>query len=210
MRKLLGGFGGRRGSAGCVAATLIFGASLGAWGGQKQKKSKTPENTQQAPTMLPVPVSDQIDRTIGEMLGAFQIGDVEMMHKYYADNVTFVSGEFEPPIVGWQKYAPLYQRQMALFQGMQLIRRNTYVFARGDVAWATYQWEFGSMLNGQPYSARGQTTLVLTKVGDNWLIVHNHTSQICPVCAPSGAAGKPGGPGQAPAPTPPAPAPPTR
>jgi ketosteroid isomerase-like protein len=60
---------------------------------------------------------------------------------------------------------------------MQLIRRNTLIFTRGDFAWATYQWEFDSMLNGQPYSAYGQTTLVFTKVGADWLIVHNHTSE---------------------------------
>jgi ketosteroid isomerase-like protein len=61
-----------------------------------------------------------------------------------------------------------------------LIRRNTYVFVHGDVAWASYQWEFLSSYQNKPYSARGQTTLVLQKTADNnWLIVHNHTSQIC-------------------------------
>jgi len=212
MRKRLGEFAWRGGWACCIAAALIFSASSGAWGGQKKKKSKTSEKSEQPLVALPVPVSDQIDRSIGEMLGAFQIGNVEMMHKYYSDNVTFVSGEYEPPVFGWQNYAPLYQRQVALFQGMQLIRRNTYIFPHGDVAWASYQWEFVSTLNGQPYAARGQTTLVLNKVGDNWLIVHNHTSQICPVCAAAGPAGEPAGQGQAPQPTPapdsPAPAPP--
>ena len=58
----------------------------------------------------PGPDADQIDRNIGEMLAAFQLGDVELMHKYYADNVTFVSGAYEPPIVGWQNYVPLYQQ----------------------------------------------------------------------------------------------------
>jgi ketosteroid isomerase-like protein len=36
------------------------------------------------------------------------------------------------------------------------------------------------MLNGKPYSIQGQTTLVFTKVGGNWLIVHNHTSEVLP------------------------------
>ena len=43
------------------------------------------------------------------------------------------------------------------------------------------------MLNGKPFSARGQTTLMLNKVGDNWLIVHNHTAQICPERSRRGA-----------------------
>jgi ketosteroid isomerase-like protein len=202
MSETLRGFGSRRVGAAFLAATLILGASLGAWADQKKKKSKDAAAAEQTPAALLVPVSDQIDRAIGEMLGAFQIGDLETMHKYYADNATFVSGQFEPPVVGWQKYAPLYQRQAAQFQGMQLVRRNTYVFTRGDVAWATYEWEFGSMLNGQPYNAQGQTTLIFNKVGDNWLIVHNHTSQICPVCAQV--------PQQTPAAAPPAQTPPAR
>lgn len=199
MRTRLGKFTWRHRCACSIAAVLIFSVSLGAWAGQKKKnKSEKSGATEQPLPTLPLPVSDQIDRDIGEMLGAFQIGDIETMHKHYADNATFVSGEYEPPIVGWQKYVPLYQRQAAAFQGMQLIRRNTYIFTHGDVAWASYQWEFDSTLNGQPYQARGQTTLVLNKVGDNWLIVHNHTSQICPVCAPAGAAARPTGQEQAP------------
>lgn len=202
MSKRPGGFAWRGGCACFMAVVLVFAASAGAWGGQKKKKSKASEASDQPLPALPMPVSDQIDRDIGEMLGAFQIGNVEMMHKYYSDNATFVSGEYEPPVVGWQNYAPLYQRQVAVFQGMQLIRRNTYIFTHGDVAWASYQWEFDSSLNGQPYTARGQTTLVLNKVGDNWLIVHNHTSQICPICAATGPAGAPAGQRQAPQPTP--------
>jgi ketosteroid isomerase-like protein len=167
---------------GMLAAVLILAVSSSALAGpQNNKKSKIKTNDQTDPNAPPMPVgsdADQIDHDIGEMLAAFQLGKVEEMHKYYADNVTFVSGTFEPPIVGWQNYVPLYQRWIAVFQGVELIRRNTIIFPHGDVAWAMYQWEFQSMLNGQPYSMRGQATLVFNKVGANWLIVHNHTSEI--------------------------------
>ena len=164
------------------AAILVFTLSCGVCAGQKKKKGAKQDNSSGPPLTLPIPPSDQIEHDIGEMLGAFQVGDVEAMHKYYSDDVTFVSGAYEPPLAGWQNYVAMYQRERAAFQGMQIIRRNTTVFTHGDVAWASYQWEFLSTLNGKPYSTRGQTTLVLTKVGNNWLIVHNHTSEICPVC----------------------------
>jgi ketosteroid isomerase-like protein len=174
---------------GLLAILLAVAASTDpAAGQQKNKKSKIKYNDQTDPNAPPMPVgsdADQIDHSIGDMLGAFQIGNAELMHKYYADNVTFVSGAYEPPIVGWQNYVPLYERQRAAFQGMQLIRRNTIIFPHGDVAWAMYQWEFDSMLNGQPYSMHGQTTLVLNKVGGNWLIVHNHTSEVAATPAPA-------------------------
>jgi ketosteroid isomerase-like protein len=87
---------------------------------------------------------------------------------------------YGPPIIGWQSWSAGYERQKAAFRGMQIVRRNTLIFPHGDMAWATYQWEFsGIETSGAQYSARGQTTLVLNRVGSNWLIVHNHTSVDC-------------------------------
>ncbi len=168
--------------AACLATIMIFAAGVSAAGGQKNKKNKTtdattPDESAQQPIGTD---NDQIENDIGEMLGAFQIGDVEVMHKHYSDNVIFVSGDYEPPIVGWQNYAALYARQRPAFQGMQIIRRNTLIIARGDFAWATYQWEFVSSVNGQPFQLRGHTTLIFNKVAANWLIVHNHTSGVYP------------------------------
>jgi ketosteroid isomerase-like protein len=170
-----------RGFACFVAAALVFSLSPGtqAQKEKKQKKSDASDQTSQAP-LSPTSDSDQIDRNIGEMLAALQLGNTEMMHKYYADNSTWVRSTFEPPVIGWQAYAAIYDQQKAAFQGMQLIRRNTFVFTHADVAWASYQWEFASMLNGKPYAIQGQTTLVFTKVNGNWLIVHNHTSEVLP------------------------------
>jgi ketosteroid isomerase-like protein len=158
-----------------VGLAIILMASSAAWG-QKNKNKKVDNSPMPS---IPLSVSDEIDRDIGEMLGAFQVGNIEAMHKYYSDNATFVSGTFAPPIIGWQNYIAGYQQQRAAFQGSQLVRRNTNIFVHGDVAWASYQWEYSSVFNGKPYGIRGQTTLVLNKVGDNWLIVHNHTSQLC-------------------------------
>jgi len=166
--------------AACLAAIVMFAVGASAAGGQKNKKSNNKDAAPADQSAQPAigTDNDQIETDIGEMLGAFQIGDVEMMHKHYSDNVTFVSGEYAPPIVGWQDYAALYARQRTAFQGMQIIRRNTLIVTRGDFAWATYQWEFDSSVNGQPYQLRGHTTLIFNKVGSNWLIVHNHTSGI--------------------------------
>jgi len=170
-----------------LALVLVLVLACQPAAAQKNKKGKTTtttavttadlNETAQAPA-IPKTDADQIDFNIGQMLAAFQLGNVEEMHKYYADNVTFVSGDFSPPVVGWQNYVPLYQRQLAAFQGIQLIRRNTVIFSHGDVAWAMYQWEFIAGYEGKPYTMRGQTTLIFNKVGGNWLIVHNHTSAV--------------------------------
>lgn len=162
-----------------IAALIVF--VLAPTGAQAQKKQKDQAINPNA-TMPPIPLSipDQLDKDVSEMLGAFQLGDVERMHKYYAENASFVSGAYAPPVLGWPSYAAQYEKERAAFQGMQIVRRNTTVFHSGDVAWMSYQWELSALYAGKPYDAKGQTTLVFVKSGDTWLIVHNHTSQICP------------------------------
>ena len=175
-----------------VGVAVILLVSTGA-PAQKNKNKKPVDNTP-LPS-IPLPAADQIDHDIGEMLGAFQAGNIEAMHKYYSDNATFVSGAYQPPIIGWQNYVAGYQQQRASFQAIQLIRRNTNILVYGDMAVAMYQWEFSSVFNGKPYGIRGQTTLVFKKGTDDWQIVHNHTSQLCD----SAAAPQPLAPQQAPA-----------
>ena len=166
-----------------MAVILLF--SSGVWA-QKNKKNQ-PAPDQPLPSM-PMTPNDQIDHNIGEMLAAQQLGNLELMHKYYSDSATFVSSDYGPPIVGWKNWADGYERQRAAFQQMQIIRRNTYVYIHGDVAWATYQWDFSAMLaTGKGYDARGQTTLVFTKAGSDWLVVHNHTAVDCSSLAPAEA-----------------------
>lgn len=165
-----------------VAMTILL-LSSGVWA-QKNKKDKTPANSDQSVPAMPLPPADEIDHDIGEMLGAQQLGNLEEMHKYYADSATFVSSNYGPPIVGWSNWAAGYERQKTAFQQMQIVRRNTYVYTHGDAAWATYQWEFTArMTDGKPFAARGQTTLVLTRIGNNWLIMHNHTGEDCDFAA---------------------------
>jgi ketosteroid isomerase-like protein len=160
-----------------LAVLILLAAS--ATLAQKKNKNQPPPPDPNAQAM-PLPPGDEIEHDIGEMLGALQVGNIEEMHKYYADNATFVNSVYGPPIIGWQSWAAGYERQKAAFRGMQIVRRNTLIFPHGDMAWATYQWEFsGIETNGAQYSAHGQTTLVLNRVGSNWLIVHNHTSVDC-------------------------------
>lgn len=142
---------------------------------QKQQKTNA-----QAPPLVFTSVAEEIDHDIGEMLGAWQVGDVEAMHKYYADDATWVSGSYDPPVAGWQNYVQQYLQQRKDLSGVQLIRKNTNIFHYGDTAWACYQWEFMGLVQGKPTTARGQTSLVFVKQNGQWLIVHNHTSQICP------------------------------
>ena len=190
--------------AGAIRALAVVAVILlvcsGAWA-QKNKKDKNASTSDQPTPSMPMSPNEEIEHNIGEMLAAQQLGNMELMHKYYSDSATFVSSDYGPPIMGWNTWAAGYERQKAAFQQMQIIRRNTFIFTHADVAWATYQWDFAAVLaTGKGYDARGQTTLVFNKVGSDWLIVHNHTAVDCsslpqPEATPP-ASGVPGTPVQ--------------
>jgi ketosteroid isomerase-like protein len=159
----------------CIA---IFFSMASPAAAQKEKKKKKKDANAAADTHTTIPMADeqQIDYKISEMLGAWQLGDVDRLHQAYADDAVFVSGLWAPPVFGWSNYLPLYQQQRARMQQVRMDRVNTFIKVSGAVGWACYQWDFGGTVDGQPMTSHGQTTLVLEKRNDRWLIVHNHTS----------------------------------
>ena len=190
-----------------IAATRLFFFSLFllltlslASTASAQKKKKKNDATPNPPPASILTDEQRIDNAIGEMLGAWQLGDIEKLHSHYADDVNAVNGMWAPPVVGWPSYLTSYQSQRARAQQVHLERSNTLIrlAPSGGVAWASYQWEFTAVVDGVPSSAFGHTTLIFEKRNDNWLIVHNHTSLVQATQAAAPAA-------QPPAATPPKP-----
>jgi ketosteroid isomerase-like protein len=159
-----------------VACIAILASIASPAYAQKDKKKKKDANAPDTHLTNAMTDEQQIDYRISEMLGAWQLGDADRMHQDYADDVVFVSGFWAPPIFGWSNYLAIYQQQRARMQQVRLDRFNTFIKVSGAVGWACYQWDFSATLDGEPTRSRGQTTLVLEKRGDHWLIVHNHTS----------------------------------
>jgi ketosteroid isomerase-like protein len=158
----------------CVA--LLLGVASQATAQQKDKKNKkdtpAPSNT----PAIPLPDEQQIDYMISTMLGAWQVGDTEKMHECYADDVTIVSSTWNPPVIGWNAYLPLYQQQRARMKQVRMDRSNSFIKVNGDSAWATYQWDYAGTVDGQPTVSQGHTTLVMQKLNNKWVIELNHTS----------------------------------
>jgi ketosteroid isomerase-like protein len=171
----------RTGAAGALVLLLLSSAPLLA---QKQKNQKVvkastdnkPSDVTGIGSLMTLPDSQAIELMVGQMLAAWQIGDIEMLHNFYADDVLVVSGAWEPPLQGWPSYLSAYQAQRARTQAARLERTNTFTKVQGDTAWCTYQWEFGGQVDGSQSTAVGHTTLMLQKRAGKWLIVLNHTS----------------------------------
>jgi ketosteroid isomerase-like protein len=155
---------------------LAFASSATA---QKKKKDES-QPTPPPSVVASVPDQEKIDFVIGEFLGAWQLGDIPKMHKNVADDVSVVAGTWTPPAGGGTNYLTAYQAQRARMQQVRMDRSNTLIriAPSGQFAWACYQWDFSAVVDGAPMAAEGQTTLVLEKKNENWIIVHNHTSLV--------------------------------
>jgi ketosteroid isomerase-like protein len=165
-------------SAAFIAMLALACAFPAAAQKDKKKKQETQQPADSTNPLVPMSDENQIDYMISEMLGAWQVGDVEKLHKDYADDVTVVNGAYAPPIVGWTNYLAIYQQQRARMQRVRMDRANTVIKVAGNVAWACYQWDFEATTDGVPTTAQGQTTLVMEKRNNHWIIVHNHTSMV--------------------------------
>lgn len=185
-------------------ALLLLGLCLAMAASASAQKKKKQDDSQPTPppsVIASIPEEQKIDVVIGEYLGAWQIGDIEKMHKNVADDVSVVAGTWTPPAVGWTNYLAAYQVQRARMQQVRMDRTNTLIriAPSGQFAWACYQWDFSAVVDGNPMAAEGQTTLIFEKKGDAWYIVHNHTSliQASQPPAPASAAPQPAEPAPA-------------
>ena len=163
-----------------IIAVLALACASPAAAQNKKKKSDTQQPADSTNPLVPMSDENQIDYMISEMLGAWQIGDVEKLHKDYADDVTVVNGAYAPPVVGWTNYLAIYRQQRTRMQQVRMDRSNTVIKVAGNVAWACYQWDFAAVTDGAPTTAQGQTTLVMEKRNNHWIILHNHTSMVPP------------------------------
>jgi ketosteroid isomerase-like protein len=158
-----------------ILVLIAAATPAGAQSNKSKKKDQPAADSQIDPKTL-MPDSQAVEQTVGEALGYWQIGDVDSLHKYYADNVVVVSGLWEPPVIGWDNYAKAYADQRAHVSGGRIERSNTLIKVTGNSAWATYQFVYMALLEGKVAQFHGHTTLILNKQGDRWLIVLDHSS----------------------------------
>jgi ketosteroid isomerase-like protein len=162
-----------------LAVTLPPASAPGARAQNKKKKNDPVKvNNDNANPVVPLTDEQQIDYMLSEYLGAWQLDDTERLHTFYSEDVSVVSGAWAAPVLGWGNFLALYQQQRSHMQQVRLDRMNTYIKVNGTTAWACYQWEFAAVMDGTPVAARGQTTFVLVKKDNRWLIAHDHTSVV--------------------------------
>ena len=159
-----------------VMLSICVGPSSAQQKDKKKKNAPAIVDNNSANPVIPLSDEQQIDYMISEVLGAWQIGDTDRMHKDYAEDVTVVRGDWQPPVLGWSNYEAMYKLQRTRMKQVRMDRSNTFIKVNGNSAWACFQWDFAAVIDGNPSGARGQTTYVFTKKDNHWLIAHDHTS----------------------------------
>jgi ketosteroid isomerase-like protein len=159
-------------------ALMTVAIPAGAQKKGKNKETPTPDLGEDLKSAMRAPDAQAVDLAIGEALGYWQIGDVESLHKYYAEDIVLVSGAWEPPIIGWDNFLKAYQAQRAEVSGARMDRSNTLIKVNGNSAWATYQFIYAAQKDGKVAQFRGHTTLFLVKQADRWVITLNHSSVV--------------------------------
>ena len=75
-----------------VAALSLSCVSPAAPQKEKKKKTDTASSTDSSKMLIPLTDEQQIDYTLSEMLGAWQLGDSQKLRQDYADDVAIVNG----------------------------------------------------------------------------------------------------------------------
>src|SRR5258708_6458768 len=155
----------------CIAIFLSMTSPAAA---QKEKKKKKDSVSADSHTIIPMPDEQRIDYEISQLLGAWQVGDIDRLHQVYADDAVFVSGLWAPPVFGWSNYLPLYQQQRARMQLVPRAFLNPFVRGGGGGGGPFYGGFGGAPGGGEPMFSGGKTSLVLEKRTARWLVVHTH------------------------------------
>lgn len=131
--------------------------------------------------------SDAVRNVLTQSATAFERGDMAAMEKLWANDESVTVFESGHANHGWADY-----RDHHLGPEMKQMKNTKYTLSdirvkvSGNTAWATFKYAISADLGTRHIESGGLGTAVLEKRGDDWRIVHWHSS--APRRAPAPAA----------------------
>lgn len=121
---------------------------------------------------------EQIRQQIDNFVKAFGNKDLDLMMSLFSPQM--VSFDIIPPLqyVGSDVYREVWKETFSLFQDpIKVEISNLNITSGKDVAFShSFFRVFATMMNGQKIDYWERLTCCFQKIGDNWLIVHEHVS----------------------------------
>ncbi len=118
--------------------------------------------------------ADEVKLTLVHMWAAIEAGDAERYASFvhpdftqFGENDAYLSEGKAQEVRGMTAY-------LKRASGVHTDMHNPQVTVRGNVAWITYYWTDGGLLDGKPFSSRGKSTRIFVKEGGRWLCIHGH------------------------------------
>jgi ketosteroid isomerase-like protein len=107
--------------------------------------------------------------------------NIAMAEKFYQRNDRMFGFDFNPPaegFQGWEAYEHELTMIMSNYPKFTVTLGDRFlVYRNGNVVWTVSTFNItGTLKNGSPIAGSGRNTLVWERVGDQWLIAHEHVS----------------------------------
>lgn len=107
--------------------------------------------------------------------------DITTAQNFYQINDRMFGFDFMPPaegFQGWEAYKAELTKIMSGFSRFTVTLGNRFlVYRNGNVIWTVSTFNInGALKNGTPIKNSGRNTLIWERVGNQWLIAHEHVS----------------------------------
>lgn len=108
--------------------------------------------------------------------------------QFYQHTDRLFGFDFNPPaegFQGWEAYKRELTKIISNYSKFRVTLGDRFkVYRNGNVVWTVSTFEIaGTLKNGSPLGGSGRNTLVWERIGDRWLIAHEHIST--PLVPPS-------------------------
>jgi ketosteroid isomerase-like protein len=127
---------------------------------------------------------------IEKVAAAWHTLDIAKVAPFYAKDAGLAFFDVEPlKYTGWREYEEGSRKTMADWKSLKLVvNPDLKAYKHGDIAWATYTMGYEvETKTGETTKAETRVTDLFEKRGEDWLMVHEHTSVpwVMPAPAPA-------------------------
>jgi len=151
-----------------AAALLLFSISAAA---QSEKRTEG--------TAKPAQPALDFKAHMQKIMDAWSTLDPSNAAPFYSQEKGNVFYDIAPlKYTGWAAYEEGVKKILADYSTLKLtVRKDSRVRPHGNLAWGTATWHGDAVMkNGAKESLDGRWTVIFQKVGDDWLIIHEHVS----------------------------------
>jgi uncharacterized protein (TIGR02246 family) len=128
------------------------------------------------PTMALAGASEDVGAVVDRWMTAFNANDVDALVKLYAPDAILVGTAGLKPVEGSAGIHAYFSRLAKSGDKVVIDSRKTIVLDNNN-AYVTGFYTFSAARNGEIRKSPAGFTMVLSKRGDDWLIVHHHSSR---------------------------------